>query len=184
MATKGDDTMTAVFLTGFMGTGKTTVGRALAERLDTSFFDSDAEVECRAGKAVAAIFAEDGEPAFRALESSVLAELAKRDAVVALGGGALVADANYECVRRAGPVVCLKASVEEILARTAGDDRRPLLSGSDRQARVRALLEQRREAYARADIEIDTTGLGIAEVVDEIMEFLAKSGRGEVQRGA
>lgn len=171
-----------VFLTGFMGTGKSTVGRALARRLGKPFVDADAEIERREQMPIARIFAEQGEPAFRAIEAGVVAELAGRDAVVALGGGAIVAEANYGVLHARGPIVCLTASVAEILRRVGGDARRPLLAGDDREQRVRELLAARRAAYARADAEIDTTGLDVAAVVDRIMAFLETCGSEEKQR--
>ena len=165
-----------VFLTGFMGTGKSTVGRALARRLGTRFVDSDAEIERRERMSVAQIFAERGEAEFRRAEANVLAELAAGDAVVALGGGAIVADDNYATLHRSGPIVCLCASVDEIVRRVGRDGRRPLLAGENREARIRELLAARREAYARADVQIDTTGVDVNAVVDRIVAFLGKRG--------
>jgi len=161
-----------VFLTGFMGTGKSTVGRALARQLGKPFVDSDAEIERRERMSVPQIFAERGEAAFRVAEAEVVAALAERDAVVALGGGTIVADANYAVLHAHGPIVCLAASVDEILRRVGHDGRRPLLAGADREQRVRDLLAARQAAYERADVQIDTTGLEVADVVARIVAFL------------
>jgi len=166
--------MNAVFLTGFMGTGKSTVGRALAARLGKPFVDADAEIERRERMSVADIFTHRGEAAFRRAEAEALVELAERDAVVALGGGAIVADENYATAHRRGPIICLTASVAEILRRTGRDRRRPLLATEDREQRVRELLAARHDAYARADYQIDTTGRTIAEVVESIVGLLAE----------
>lgn len=170
-----------VFLTGFMGTGKSTVGRALARRLGKPFLDSDAEIERRERMSVPQIFAERGEAAFRRAEAEVVAGLADRDAVIALGGGTIVADVNYAVLHAHGPIVCLEASADEILRRVGHDARRPLLAGADREQRVRELLASRRDAYARADVQIDTTGLGVADVVARIVAFLEDWGVEEVE---
>ncbi len=174
--------MPPVFLTGFMGTGKSTVGRALARRLGKTFLDADAEIERVEGMAVARIFAEKGEESFRRTERDVMAALAKGDAVVALGGGAIVDEGNFRTMRASGPIVCLTASVEEILRRVGHDRRRPLLAGEDRAQRVRELLEARRAAYARADFEIDTTGLDVETVVDRIVAVLGVAGASDAER--
>src|SRR6185369_10624535 len=104
--------MGAIVLTGFMCTGKSEVGRRLAKRLGRSFVDTDQLVEIRAGKTVAAIFAADGEQAFRALERDAVVEAtSRRDPVIAVGGGAVLDAVNVERLRAAGPVVCLTADV-------------------------------------------------------------------------
>lgn len=162
----------AIFLTGFMGTGKSAVGRALAVRLGKPFIDLDAEVERRAGMSIARIFAEAGESHFRGLEAARLVEVAPLDAVIATGGGAFVAAANRDAMRAHGSVICLTADVDEILRRTAQDTTRPLLTGDDREARVRRLLAERADAYAQADYRIDTTRKPIAWIVERIVAFL------------
>lgn len=174
--------MPPVFLTGFMGTGKSTVGRALARRLGKTFVDADTEIERLEGMTVARIFAEKGEEVFRRTEREVIAALAQGDAVVALGGGAIVDDGNFRTMRESGPIVCLTASVEEILRRVGHDRRRPLLAGDDRVQRVRELLEARRSAYSRADFEIETTGLEVETVVDRIVAVLAVAGDSDAER--
>jgi len=169
----------AIFLTGFMGTGKTAIGRALAARLGKEFLDLDAEVERRSGRSIQAIFAADGEASFRRIEAETLRDVAARDIVVATGGGAIVATENAETMHRHGPVVGLTASVEEILRRTSSDTARPLLAGDGREGRVRSLLAARAGAYARADIQVDTTQKPVTAVVDEILGFLARRGGNE-----
>lgn len=112
-------------LTGFMGTGKTSVGRMVAERLDRPFVDLDDVIAARAGKPIPRIFAEDGEPAFRALEAAVCAEMREAAGlVVAAGGGAVVDPANREALAAGGLVICLEAAAETILARHLGARRR------------------------------------------------------------
>src|SRR5687767_5496661 len=121
-----------IFLIGYRGTGKSTVARLLALRLGCEWIDADVEIELRAGKSIAAIFADDGEPVFRDLESEVVADLARRpNAVVALGGGAVLREENRRAIT-GGVSIWLKASVATILGRLASDattgDRRPNLT--------------------------------------------------------
>jgi shikimate kinase len=144
----------AVFLAGFMGTGKTEVGRALARRLKLPFYDSDAEVERRARMSVAEIFARKGEPYFRRRERAVVAELAVRGAcVVSLGGGALL-DSRTAVLAR--PRVALTCSEPELWRRLKPQlPRRPLLKGG--RAALRALLRRRRTLYRGALVTVSTT---------------------------
>jgi len=141
-----------VVLTGFMGTGKTTVGRVLADRLGYEFVDTDAVIEARHGP-IPDIFAEHGEQAFRAMEHDVARELGERDGLVVATGGRLMLDpANAEALGRTGDVFCLTADVDEIVRRLVDDDGptdRPLLAVDDPRARIAELLAERAEGYAR-----------------------------------
>jgi len=170
--------MRAIVLTGFMGTGKTEVGRRLAKRLGRSFVDTDELVEARAGKSVAAIFRDDGEPEFRALERAAVAEAAVRPGtVIALGGGAVLDPENVARVREHGVLVCLTARPAAILARLGDVRRRPLLAGGDAHAAIERLLGERREAYASADLTVDTSERSADEVVEEIRKQIGDSER-------
>jgi shikimate kinase len=162
----------SVILTGFMGTGKTTVGRRLAQHLGKQFVDTDQQIEALEGRSVAAIFATDGEAYFRAIERRVVAQAVQMDAVVATGGGAIADPVNLACMRAAGPIICLAADVEEILQRTGADSSRPLLGEAERRARVDQLLHQRAAAYAQADVTIDTSHRSIDAVLTDILAFL------------
>jgi shikimate kinase len=164
--------MGAIVLTGFMGTGKSEVGRRLAKRLGRPFVDTDQLVEGRAGKTVAAIFAEDGEAAFRALErDAVVAAAGRGDAVIAVGGGAVLDATNVARLRAAGTLVCLTAALETILRRVGDVAKRPLLAGDDPRAAVERLLAARAPAYAAAaDLTVDTSERGVDDVVEEIRE--------------
>ena len=151
-----------VFLTGFMGTGKTKIGRLLAQRLGRVFLDTDHLIEERAGQNIPQIFATQGEAAFRQLEHQCLAEAATRtDAVIALGGGALTQERNWELLGRAeGVVVCLQASVDTILERVSRKEDRPLLAGlslPEKRAKIERLLAERAPFYNRADIQFFTS---------------------------
>ena len=158
-----------IALTGFMGTGKTSVGKRLAERLGWPFVDTDVIIERREGRSVADIFAGEGESYFRARESEAIAEAtAKSPAVIATGGGAILDPANFDLLQRATMLVCLTATPEVILARTRGHGR-PLLESEDRGARVRQLLASRAAAYARAPHSVDTSRLSVEEVVEHVL---------------
>ena len=174
-----------MILTGFMGTGKTSVGERLAARLNARFIDTDAMVERAEGVAIDRLFAERGEPYFRAAEKRAVSEAAAiPDAVITTGGGAIVDDENYQRLHAAGPIVCLSAAPEVIVERTRGEPR-PLLAQGDPAARVRVLLAARAAAYAQADLTIDTSALPVDAVVDRIVEFLqSKPSRERSDRGA
>ncbi len=170
-----------VILTGFMATGKSAVGRTLAARLGRRFVDSDHEIVARAGKPIALIFAEDGEAAFRRLEREVIANLAQapEPAVIATGGGALVDDANYEALSRAGTIVALAARPEVIARRvSASNVPRPKLAEGNLplERKIVELMEARQGAYARAAITIDTSDLNVEAAAERVLRAL--EGRG------
>jgi len=161
-----------IVITDFMGTGKTSVGRAVADRLGHEFVDMDLVIEARAGKPIARIFAEDGEPEFRRMESGLCEELSAREGlVIATGGGALVNPANRARMMASGIVVCLTCSVDEILRRVDGNADRPLLAVADRRTQIERLLETRRQAYTAVPWQIDTTALAIEEVTDHMIRL-------------
>ena len=163
-----------IILTGFMGTGKTVVGREIARRLGRPFVDMDAEIEARAGKSIPRIFAEDGEDTFRQMETSLCEELGtQRGLVIATGGGALVDPTNRaKMMMRSGSIVCLTCDVDEILRRVNGEGNpdRPLLNVADPRTEVERLLEMRHEAYRAIPWQVDTTGLSVEEVATRVIE--------------
>lgn len=171
-------------LIGYRGTGKTTVARQLALALGWDWVDADVEVELRAGRSIAAIFADSGEAAFRDLESQVLADLVTRDrAVVALGGGVVLRPENRARLAEGGPVVWLRADPETILARVEADAttaaRRPQLTSRGGLEEVRQLLAQREPWYRQcASLEVDTRGKSPAEIAAEIVAALPLPGAG------
>ncbi len=161
-----------IIVTGFMGTGKTAVGREVARRLGRSFVDMDAEIETRAAKSIPRIFAEDGEAAFRQIESALCEELsARRGLVIATGGGALVDSANRARMIKSGTIVCLTCDVDEILWRVSDNSDRPLLEVADPRAEIERLLKMRREAYATIPWQVDTTRLSVEEVTLRVIEL-------------
>jgi shikimate kinase/3-dehydroquinate synthase len=173
-------------ITGFMGTGKTAVGREVARRLGRPFMDMDAEIEARVGKAIPRIFAEDGEAAFRKMETSLCLELSQqRGWVIATGGGALLEPANRAAMMHSGTVVCLTCDVDEILRRVRDGDAasaashpgpdRPLLHVADQRAEIERLLEARRPAYAAIPWQLDTTALSVDEAAERLIELARAS---------
>ncbi|NBD26383.1 shikimate kinase [Paenibacillus glycinis] len=165
-----------IVLIGFMGTGKSTVGRLLAERLACAACDVDAEIVKREGEAIPAIFANRGEREFRAAETAALGAVLGADdtLVVATGGGAVLSPENRELMLRHGFVVALTADPEQVIARVSQDENRPLLQG-DLRERVYKLLEDRKHAYDFAHMTIDTTHLGVDEVVERIAQGFIRS---------
>jgi shikimate kinase len=162
-----------LYLCGFMGSGKTTVGRALAARLRWRFVDTDEEVQKTAGLCIARIFSERGEDAFRRLENAVVEGVVHEPSpmVVALGGGALVRKANLVSVRSSGWLVYLQVSAETIRQRLGSGEGRPLYDPN----RVGELLEARRPGYAEALTVIRTDGRTVKEIVEEILHYLSKA---------
>lgn len=165
------DDMPNITLVGFMGTGKTTVGRILARRLGFTFVDCDDEIEREQGVSISHIFSELGEPHFRQLEHDMIIRLSRSDKlVISAGGGAVINPENVDNMKEGGPVVCLASSPEEILKRVGGSTHRPLLQVPDPKSKVKELLDARAPFYARADVTISTDGLTPEEVADRVME--------------
>ena len=168
----------AITLIGYRATGKTTLARLLAERLGWDWIDADVEIERRARKNIAQIFAEDGEPAFRDLESDVIQDLCKtQKLVLGAGGGAPVREQNRRAIMESGKVVWLRAQPETILARMSGDattaQRRPDLTSKSGLEEILHLLAEREPIYREAaDIEVDTESKTPEQLADEIIERL------------
>lgn len=159
-----------------MGTGKTTVGQLLAERLDREFIDIDTQIEAHYGKPISQVFADEGEPHFRVTEARLCQQLAEQNGlVISTGGGALVNSGNREVLAQSGVIICLTATVDEILRRVDEMGVRPLLNNSpeERRQRIRNLLHERRHAYAAIAHQADTTGRTPAEIVDALFQTLA-----------
>jgi shikimate kinase len=167
-----------LFLIGYRGSGKTSVAQALSERLGWPWLDADVELERRAGKSIKHIFADDGEPAFRDLESVIVADLATRtDHIIALGGGAVMRAENRAALQGRGKVIWLTAPPEVLAARIAADPttqaRRPSLTGLSQVDEIRELLAQRQKHYAAcADLTIDSAIQSPSAIAAEIVAAL------------
>ena len=163
-----------IILSGFMATGKSSVGRRLAVLLGYDFLDLDTLIAAEAGMPIAEIFASQGEGAFRALEARMVDRMAgRKGCVVATGGGTIVDQRNLEALKRSGVVITLTADPQTILGRIGPGEDRPMLWGGDKHERIRTLLEQRAQAYARADLIVDASAQTIDQVVKHILDFLA-----------
>lgn len=159
-----------LYLVGFMGTGKSTVGRLVAQRLGFRLLDSDQEIEQQQGRTIAEIFAQDGEPAFRALERAfVEGGHPTERAVVACGGGLVVQPGLADELRRRGVVVCLHASLTTVLERTSRHRHRPLLNVEDPAERIRTLYAAREPVYRNAGTVILTDARPLGEVVAHVL---------------
>ncbi|MDL1901548.1 shikimate kinase [Anaerolineae bacterium CFX9] len=153
-----------IVITGFMGSGKSTVGRRVAERLRRDFVDTDTEIVRRAGMSIPQIFETQGEAAFRAMEKALVSELAeKRRLVIATGGGMLVDPENREMLARSGLLVCLDADPADIERRLSHSRERPLA------ANWRELYEQRRSAYAAIPFHVNSAGLSVNQTAERII---------------
>jgi shikimate kinase len=166
-----------VALYGFMGVGKSTVGKVLSERLSYGFVDMDEMIERQSGMKIKEIFAAEGEKGFRALEKKVAMEAAGKDRhVIACGGGAVLDPENAEALSRNSVLILLTASIDEIVERTRGSDERPLLNVEDARAEAEALLRERMPRYLEAaDMVIDTTGASPTQLAAEIEAALEGS---------
>jgi shikimate kinase len=171
----------SILLCGLMGAGKSSVGRALAERLGWRFVDTDALVEARAGSSVAQLFEREGEAGFRTREREVLRSLSASGCVIALGGGSVEAAENREILAAKGRLVWLDARPETLVERIGAGAGRPLLAGLDargRAERLRELAARRAAAYASAELRVATDGLGVAQVCETVLAGLGASAPG------
>jgi len=166
---------TSIALIGFMGVGKTAVGKVLAKRLGRKFVELDSLIEQKAGKSIPDIFQQDGEAAFRELEIEVTKEVSKdKNLVIACGGGIVLNKKNIDRLRQQSRIVYLTASPKVILKRVSDDGgERPLLKTANKALNIRELLEFRKPFYERAaDITIDTSKLDTNAVAEQIIEKL------------
>lgn len=169
--------MKNIILTGFMGTGKSSVGKALAKQLGCRFADLDELIAAKAGVTIREIFEHHGESRFRELEADIIAGIESDEVlVVSTGGGAVISPDNRRRMHQAGRIVNLTASAEAIQERLIGDGTRPLLKDDKSIDKIAAMLAEREPFYADADIRIDTTGKKIEDVLDEILVWLKKEG--------
>jgi len=164
-----------IILTGFMATGKSSIGKQLANILGKRYIDVDEIIEKREGRSISQIFAREGEEYFRRVESQVIKEFSGVDGyVISTGGGAVLRKENVQQLRKRGVLICLKAKPEVILERTRDNMERPLLQGAgDKREKIKKLLKKRAPFYSQADIMIDTSSLSVSEAVGKIVKILA-----------
>ena len=161
----------AIILIGFMGSGKSSVGRRLAASTGLERFDTDEMVSARAGRPIAEIFAEEGEAEFRKLEMEAVRQLPRHAAIIVTGGGVVLRTENVEALRQLGLLVSLTGAEGVLFERASRSQRRPLLRTADPRATFAALLRQREALYREAaDFAIDTTKMQHDEVASSILE--------------
>ncbi|HAZ10270.1 MAG: hypothetical protein A2047_03215 [Omnitrophica bacterium GWA2_41_15] len=165
--------MNNIILVGFMGTGKSVVGKKLATKLNRDFMELDDMIELREKMPIKDIFEKKGELYFRLVEKEVVKEAARRkDIVISAGGGAIIDVENFKNLKNSGTIICLKASPETILKRTIGLKTRPLLNVQDPKKKIEELLKKREPYYNKADFSINTDNLSIGSIVLKIMSLL------------
>lgn len=168
--------MKAIYLIGFMGTGKTTISQALGSQLNVQVTDCDEAIVQFAGKTITRIFEDEGEQGFRDIEQQTLMQLPAENHVIATGGGVVLRGENRAFMKENGIIVWLEASIEEILKRLETDQTRPLLAGENKAERIQTLYNERKELYeGTADIRIDTTGKSPDKIIREIMSRMAEN---------
>jgi len=167
--------MENIILIGFMGSGKTEVGRRLAERLGYTFVDTDAVIEKKEGRSIPDIFDEHGEAYFRDLETEVVKGLSGiRHHIISTGGGIVLNRDNIATLKQIGLVVWLKASPETIYERVRHESHRPILRVDKPMEEIKRLLDLRSSLYSEADVSIDVDGLQVEEIVNSIVEVYRK----------
>lgn len=164
--------MKNLVLVGFMGSGKTAIGRRVAERLGLTFVDMDTEIESKAGRKISDLFASEGESYFRYLERRETMELAKKQGqVIATGGGVVLDPDNLKDFGNTGVVVCLWVDAETAFERTQRAAHRPLLEADDRRKKIEDLLAKRMPLYKQIDNVVDTRGRSLETLVEDVMRI-------------
>ncbi|MCR4442209.1 MAG: shikimate kinase [Peptococcaceae bacterium] len=172
-----------IVLIGFMGTGKTAVGKRLAALLNKTFYDTDQEIEEVSGMTVSQLFNKYGEVRFRSEENLAVARLAQHeDVVIATGGGVVLDKRNMELLAEKGIIICLTASPEVIYERVRRRNNRPLLRKGDMYQTIKELLAQREDFYRCADFYIDTSDMDLQDIIDRIIAFLNEYRRQEQEK--
>jgi len=162
--------MENLVLVGFMGTGKTCVGKLIARKLDMEYVNTDTLIEQKEGAPIKDIFDKKGEDYFRKIEKEIIAEVSKKQkAAIDTGGGVVINSSNVRDLKKNGIIFCLNATPKEILERTKKYIHRPLLNVDDPLKEIKRLLEARKEHYKKADYQIDTTGKNADEVSAKII---------------
>lgn len=164
-----------IILIGFMGTGKTAVGKRLANILGMDFYDTDQEIEKVTGMSIARLFQKHGEIRFRSEEELMVNKLAKKkNSIIATGGGMVLNTKNIDLLRKTGVLICLTAHPDVIYARVKRRNNRPLLKKANPYETIVQLLKEREDFYQCADYSIDTSNMEFEEIISEILKFLGK----------
>ena len=164
-----------IYLVGFMGTGKSSVGCQLAKERGWNFIDLDELIELKEQRRIVDIFAKDGEAYFRKIEKNILKQVStQKKFVVACGGGVVLDKDNIKLMKKTGRMICLYASPEQILKRVSLNNDRPLLNVEKPQKRIELLLKMRAPYYMQADKIIDTSNFSVKQVVKKISKILAE----------
>ncbi|MBN3039341.1 MAG: shikimate kinase [Candidatus Omnitrophica bacterium] len=163
--------MMNIVLVGFMGTGKTAVGRLLAKEMGIKYISTDEVIEDKERRSINDIFKKNGEPYFRSVEKEIVKKVSELDRfVIDAGGGVVLDEENIQNLKRNGKIVCLSADVNTILERTKRYRHRPLLNVKDPRQKVESLLQERAPFYAKADFTIDTSEMTIEQVAEKIKQ--------------
>lgn len=166
-----------IVLIGFMGTGKSSIGRKLAKILEMEFIDTDQEIERLTGLTIPQIFAKHGEIRFRSEEKLMVKKVAKKNnCVISTGGGVVLDPSNIAELKKTGIIICLTASPQEIYARVKRKGGRPLLRKRNSPEAIAQLMEERAPYYRCADFYVDTTHLSVDAVLEKILQFLEERG--------
>lgn len=160
-----------IYLTGMMGAGKTAVARYIGQRTSLKVIDLDAQIEKACEKTIAEIFRSEGEAFFRSIETRELVKTStEKEAVVALGGGALINDANYEIMRTTGTIIYLEASLESLWTQVQKNSNRPLLRTENPRKTLEEIFLKRKSVYeSRSDLRIDTNGKSVDQIAEAVM---------------
>ncbi|MDS1030057.1 shikimate kinase [Bacillota bacterium LX-D] len=166
-----------IILIGFMGTGKSSVGRKLARKLNKEFIDTDQEIEQLIGLNITQIFKKYGEVRFRSEEKLMIEKIAsKRNCVISTGGGTVLDPDNVAILKNNGILICLTASPATVLSRVGKNNNRPMLKNKSSLELISSLIDERKPYYKCADFSVDTSDLDIDEIVEKIFLFLDERG--------
>ena len=171
----GDKMKKNIVLIGFMGTGKTSIGRNVAQKLNMEFVDTDELIEKQTGLTIPEIFSANGEDYFRRLESRIVEQVSKKEKqVIATGGGVVLKEENMKHLREKGFIIHLKSNPDTILRNIGGGDNRPLLKDNPTKEKIIEMLEKRKEYYKNHDYEIDVSVLTVEEAAEKIIDIYCR----------
>ncbi|WP_273850738.1 shikimate kinase [Guptibacillus spartinae] len=164
--------MKAIYLTGFMGSGKTTVAEALSKELGVPAIDTDEHIAKMQDKTISAIFDEEGEKAFRAYETASLENLPCKNIIISTGGGIVLNEKNRSYMKQNGTLIYLHCEPDEIVKRLEDDTTRPILAGGNKQNKVKTIFAERLPLYREAEYEIETTNRTVKDIVADICSII------------